>query len=256
MNDGMKKDENSSDQTMGSQTQQENEAKLKKRHTRFLSMPFVNRDVTDVFEQNDPSIRSAPPIYQRPNSGRFGLDTCGNSVSSLSNREETPGYDWREYTPDNKTCGNLLRWFVLGSAQTPQSDEHFHAALAKLAQCITLLRKYLMKYGMPERGGPRDQEFVLRNVVIDLYAGGAPIWALEEVIQKAAEGLTGSKSINWFILPRKAFVCSLSSGTTNMFTIQRGFSISKLSAMEKVCMAKNLISVRCLVDMFSSCSDL
>jgi hypothetical protein len=115
-----------------------------------------------------------------------------------------------------------------------QSDERFHAALAKLAQCLTLLRKYLIKYGMPERGGPRDQEFVLRNVVIDLYAGGAPIWALEEVIQKAAEGLTGSKNVNWFILPRKAFVCSLSSGTTNMFTIQRGFSISKLSAMEKV----------------------
>jgi hypothetical protein len=62
----------------------------------------------------------------------------------------------------------------------------------------------------------------------------APIWALEPVMQKAAEGLTGHPNVNWFILPRKAFMFFPSSGTTSMFKTERSFCMSKLDAMEPV----------------------
>ena len=38
---------------------------------------------------------------------------------------------------------------------------------------------------MPAQGGQRDQEYVLREVYKDLYAGGTPIWALEPEIGRA-----------------------------------------------------------------------
>jgi hypothetical protein len=53
-------------------------------------------------------------------------------------------------------------------------------------------------------------------------------------MQRAAEGLTGHRHVNWFILPRKAFVFTPSSGATSMFTIQRGFEVRKMEDMEKV----------------------
>lgn len=53
-------------------------------------------------------------------------------------------------------------------------------------------------------------------------------------MQTAAEGLTGHPGVNWLILPRKAFVFSPHSGTTSMFSLDRGFSISKMEQMEKV----------------------
>ena len=87
---------------------------------------------------------------------------------------------------------------------------------------------------MPEQGGQRDQEYVLREVYKDLYAGGTPIWALEPVMIKAAEGLTGKQGINFLLLPRKTFICAPSSGATSMFSTERGFCIHKLDAMEQV----------------------
>jgi len=87
---------------------------------------------------------------------------------------------------------------------------------------------------MPEQGGPRDQEYVLREVCKDLYRGGAPIWALNPVMEKAAEGLTGKKGVDFFLLPRKCFIFAPSSGATIMFRMERGFCINKLDAMERI----------------------
>jgi hypothetical protein len=53
-------------------------------------------------------------------------------------------------------------------------------------------------------------------------------------MQRTAEGLTGHPHVNWFILPRKAFIFAPSSGATSMFAIQRGFKVCKMEDMEKV----------------------
>ena len=94
--------------------------------------------------------------------------------------------------PNPREIGKFLRWAMVGGSEfaKEQTDEELQESLAGLAQCLRLLREYLYLHGMPERGGPRDQELVLREIVRDLYSGGTPIWALESVMQKAAEGLT------------------------------------------------------------------
>ena len=161
-------------------------------------------------------------------------------------------YDWKLYAPSVHHSltglGKFLRWGMVGGSQfaTEQSDDELRASLASLAHCLQLLRDYLVEYDMPVRGGPGDQEHVLREVVRDLYAGGTPLWALEPVMQKAAEGLTGQPNINWQLYPRKAILYipnnntvgggnrSSGTGTTNMFKMDRGFNISKMSAMEGV----------------------
>ena len=145
-------------------------------------------------------------------------------------------YNWKQFAPSPvKHATQFVRWIVVGGSRytEPQSDKELHQSLAGLARCLHLLRQYLSHYGMPERGGHPDQNHVLREIIRDLYAGGAPLWALEPVMQKAAEGLTGHSDVNWQLYPRKALIYNPSAGTT-MFKIERGFNISKMSAMEGV----------------------
>ncbi|CAB9498910.1 Pheromone-regulated membrane protein 10 [Seminavis robusta] len=162
------------------------------------------------------------------------------SVGCSSDRSESSKegrfYNWRLYFPATKNLWHYLRWLVVGGSffADPQSDEDMNESLAGLARCLILLRRYLEIFGMPEKGGIRDQEFVLREIVRDLYAGGAPLWSLAPVMQKTAEGLTGQPHVNWMLFPRKAFVYSPAAGTTSMFQIDRGFNIRKMDAMEKV----------------------
>jgi uncharacterized membrane protein YjjP (DUF1212 family) len=144
-----------------------------------------------------------------------------------------PTYDWTEFAPaPRKNPWQFLKWIVQGVSSKKESDEALQQNLCDLARLITLLRTYQEHYGMPELGGPRDQEFVLQDICIDLYAGGTPIWSLEPVMKKVAEGLTGKQGVDFFFLPRKAFI--FAHGSTCMFAWNRGFRISKLEAMEKV----------------------
>jgi uncharacterized membrane protein YjjP (DUF1212 family) len=169
--------------------------------------------------------------------GRGNNDSDGfaePAIEEVKREDKRRYYDWRKYAP---TTGILrrLRWLMVGgSAYVKQSDEELNHNIKALARCLVLLRTYESLYGMPERGGPRDQEFVLREVYRDLYAGGTPIWALQPVMVKAAEGLTGRPGVNFFLLPRRIFICAPTSGATSMFSTERGFCISKLDAMEQV----------------------
>jgi len=162
--------------------------------------------------------------------------TIKGSLTTLSHLSN-PQYDWKLFAPSpTKHFGEFLWWTMVGGSRytEEQSDDELHAALQGLARCLQLLRDYLQHYGMPARGCYRDQEHVLREVIRDLYAGGAPLWALEPVMQKAAEGLTGQPNVNWQLFPRKAFIYNPASGTTSMFKMDRGFNIRKMSTMEGV----------------------
>jgi uncharacterized membrane protein YjjB (DUF3815 family) len=53
-------------------------------------------------------------------------------------------------------------------------------------------------------------------------------------MERVAEGLTGQQGVNFFLLPRKAFIFAPSSGATSMFQTVRGFCVHKLDAMEPV----------------------
>ena len=144
-------------------------------------------------------------------------------------------YNWRNYFRGGSPW-SFLRWLAQGNVSERigrQSDEEIQVNLVCLARLLRLLRLYYQEYGMPELGGPKDQEFVLREVTRDLYAGGAPIWVLQPAMEKAAEGLTGKKGVEFFLLPRKAFLFAPSSGATVLFKIQRGFDMQRLTFMER-----------------------
>jgi len=53
-------------------------------------------------------------------------------------------------------------------------------------------------------------------------------------MERAAEGMTGKKGVEFFLLPRKAFIYAPSSGAAIMFRSNRGFDIQKLNFAEKI----------------------
>jgi hypothetical protein len=148
--------------------------------------------------------------------------------------QDSSHYDWRQFWRG----GGLLRfcqWILTGfSPAAKQTDEELQENLNGLARMLSLLREYHDRFGMPQKGGPKDQEYILREITKDLYAGGAPLWTLEPVMKKVAEGLTGKRGVDFFMLPRRAFIFAPSSGATSMFRIERGYDMQRLDAMEKV----------------------
>ena len=129
----------------------------------------------------------------------------------------------------------FTRWLATGIAiGAKQDDETIQENLNNLARMLSLLREYHDRFGMPTQGGPKDQEYVLREVARDLYGGGAPIWALEPVMKRVAEGLTGRKGIDFFMLPHRCFIFAPSSGATSMFGFTRGYDMQKLDGMEGI----------------------
>jgi uncharacterized membrane protein YjjP (DUF1212 family) len=185
---------------------------------------------TGKCEFNDQrSARSSVQPMDRPSLGKHSSMGTSERLDTTTTR-----YNWRNYAPSGNSPVKFFRWFMVGGSAfaEKQSDETLVEGLSDLARCIVLLRAYLDVYGMPERGGPEDQACVLHEVVEDLYKGGAPLWALEPVMKKVTEGLTGQSIVEWTCLPRQA-LCYF-SGRTVMFSYARGFDMSRLDAMEKV----------------------
>lgn len=178
-----------------------------------------------------------------------------------SERNTAAEYNWRSYAPSFTSPVKFFRWLMVGGAAFAprQSDEELVGSLSDLARCIVLLRVYLDVYGMPEKGGLEDQSSILHEVVRNLYQGGSPLWALEPVMQKVTEGLTGQSTVQWVCLPRDA-LCSV-SGRTLLFDYTRGFDMSRLDAMEKVSsrlasFASNTHSVSSIPTRFPNPSEL
>jgi hypothetical protein len=118
--------------------------------------------------------------------------TTEDSPTTTRQSSSSYSYNWRYYMPSHSNRWHFFRWLMVGGsvfAET-QSDSELQRSLQGLALCLLRMRLYLDEFGMPIQGGPRDQDYVLREAVRDLYAGGTPLWALESVMQKAAEGLT------------------------------------------------------------------
>jgi hypothetical protein len=189
-----------------------------------------------------------PPLDERWNNTNARKDSKGEDSSQMASRSRqfsqcstdaserisTTKYDWRNYAPSLKSPVKFFRWLMVGGAAfaPKQSDEELLGGLGDLAHIIVLLRAYLDVHGMPGTGGIEDQSWVLQEVARELYRGGSPLWALEPVMQKVTEGLTGQSSVKWICLPREALCCV--SGRTLLFGYTRGFDVSRLDAMEKV----------------------
>ena len=120
-----------------------------------------------------------------------------------------------------------------------QYDRNLQTNLILIARALLLLRAYESQFEMPSQGASKDQEFILREINKDLYAGGTPIWVLAKAMVKAAEGLTGKRGVNFWLLPRKTLIFAPTSGATSMFSTTRGFNLYKLDRMEPVVIRLN-----------------
>jgi len=219
----------------------------------------MNPTETEPILGGGDSLREPPPSYQQQLSMASTFQPKTNSYwtsavaaySKWKDKNEPPPpqptvkkrksmrrktlYNWQTYRPDDDSWLHFVRWVIAGEARYVHvSDAALFESLSSLARCLVLLRSYQTRFGMPENGDLRDQEYVLRECVKDLYAGGAPLWSLEGIMSKMSHGLTGHPNINWFFLPKKVFVFSPSSGATTMFNMARGFSMRKLDDMEVV----------------------
>lgn len=134
-------------------------------------------------------LRSAPPKLIRQ-----------DGVRNVTDRVH---YRWAKFLRAH-TINDVFHWMVYGfSPNLKKSDEEVMEDLTKLARLLRMLRDYYQRFGLPEEGGPKDQEYVLREVTRALYASGCPVWALENTMERCSEGLTGSQGVDFFILPKK-----------------------------------------------------
>jgi uncharacterized membrane protein YjjP (DUF1212 family) len=99
---------------------------------------------------------------------------------------------------------------------------------------LLLLKEYESRFGMPDGGGPKDQQFVLTELCARLYASGTPLWALQPVMTKAAEGLTGASGVQFLLLPRAGLVYVPTTGSTVLFKMGSGFNMHMLDSLERV----------------------
>eukprot|EP00539_Tryblionella_compressa_P003989 CAMPEP_0178750258 /NCGR_PEP_ID=MMETSP0744-20121128/9873_1 /TAXON_ID=913974 /ORGANISM="Nitzschia punctata, Strain CCMP561" /LENGTH=172 /DNA_ID=CAMNT_0020403777 /DNA_START=52 /DNA_END=566 /DNA_ORIENTATION=- len=135
------------------------------------------------------------------------MDSDENDDGLSQGSDGSIRYNWKDYNLCEKIAvqGSLCvpcvrRCMGGGSTYAPQTERLLVSNLTGLAQCLVLLRRYQMQYGMPYRGGRRDQELVLRQVYNGLFS-----WAMASIMEKAVEGVTGHAGVKWLILPRMAF---------------------------------------------------
>lgn len=200
--------------------------------------PHLRGDPLDMDDLSDDDSTVVQENQQNGNGTNNYNSSAKQKDSSNEKKHHEMGrllYNWRLYFPKRLTLGNIIRWFMGNADQkgVKQTDEEMMKNLRGLARCLVLLREYLDTFGMPEKGGHRDQCRVLGEIASDLYAGGTPMWALEPVLKRCAEGL-GQAHVQWQLFPRKCFMYNPTIGSTAMFKMDRGFNISKMDAMEPV----------------------
>ena len=91
-----------------------------------------------------------------------------------------------------------------------------------------------LRFGIPDRGGERDQIWVMKEICARLYASGTPMWVLQPVMSRFAEGLTGARGVYFIVFPRAAMLYSPVSQNTISFPMERGFNIQTLTMAERV----------------------
>jgi uncharacterized membrane protein YjjP (DUF1212 family) len=151
-------------------------------------------------------------------------------------------YNWQDFRPHGGLTAQL-QWMVSGKTDrvAKPSEAERRDNIQSLARLILLLREYKTRYGMPRTtGGPQMQKDILADLSKQLYQSGAPTWALEPVMERVAEGLTGKLGVQFSFLPRRAFIFfpavkgdTVMSGT-DMVKTQSGFNMHRLTEVERV----------------------
>lgn len=171
-----------------------------------------------------------------PPSSREEDDLTSMDLSHGSSiiRDGRKAYPWKKYIPSLnpiRFCSWLMQGFSPDS-RLPISEVERNTI--KTARMLSLLREYKERFGMPERGGVREQLWVLTELCTRLYSSGTPLWVLKPVMSKAAEGLTGSRFVDFVLFTRSGFIYSPSNNTTASFSMERGFDMRMMTFAERI----------------------
>ncbi len=144
-------------------------------------------------------------------------------------------YPWKKFIPSIKNPKEICKWIIDGSSDKSKlTDNEVEDNVIKLARLLSLLREYLSTYGMPEKGGPKEQIWVLTELCSQLYGSGAPLWVLKPVLIKAAEGMTGTRGADFILFTRSGIAHLPDSAITATFPMDRGFNMSKMTYAERI----------------------
>lgn len=171
-----------------------------------------------------------------PPSSREEDDLTSMDLSHGSSiiRDGRKAYPWKKYIPSLnpiRFCSWLMQGFSPDS-RLPISEVERNTI--KTARMLSLLREYKERFGMPERGGVREQLWVLTELCTRLYSSGTPLWVLKPVMSKAAEGLTGSRFVDFVLFTRSGFIYSPSNNITASFSMERGFDMRMMTFAERI----------------------
>lgn len=151
--------------------------------------------------------------------------------------ESHDAYQWQKHAP--KGVLKFLKWLVTGFshgvALAPEDDSK--EKMSNLARTLTLLRMYEAKWGMPNGGSKKEQEWVLEELCKRLYASGVPVWVLQPVLSISATGLTGRSGFDFFLLPASGIIIppqGAAGYSTHFYQMNGSFCMYRLNMYEKV----------------------
>lgn len=117
---------------------------------------------------------------QSVNHGSYGGETKPliNETSGDSRRyryhvlqNTSARYSWKKFSPKKTRPLEFISWLIRGvSSQVSLSEDDIDENFRKLAQMLMLLREYEARFGLPEDGDAKDQQWVLRELCCHLYA--------------------------------------------------------------------------------------
>ena len=180
--------------------------------------------------------QSSIATAHRARNRRASAHHADETFSSLS--ESHHEYNWRMFAP-KQGVGKFLKWLITGHAISPPalSEQEAKEKIDNLARALSLLRDYEAKFGMPNGGSKKEQEWVLEELCKGLYSSGTPVWVLEPVMHLGAEGLTGLPGFGFFLLPASGIISppqDTQGYSSRFFQMRGGFCLYRINMYEKV----------------------
>jgi len=203
--------------------------------TAFSSSPYDGARMSASGTRRSSTTRISGVTPRRARSRRISSHHADETFSSLI--ESHHEYQWRMFAP--KGVGKFLKWLITGHAiaPPPNTEQESKDKIDNLARTLSLLRDYEAKFGMPNGGSKKEQEWVLEELCKKLFASGVPIWVLQPVMGIAAQGLTGLQDFDFFLLPTSGIIIPSQETmgySTLFYQMQGGFCLYRINMYEKV----------------------
>ena len=212
-----------------------------------------NSDILTVEDVTGDAIETAAPSLRQNHDEPQDIKAVAAMPDAMENAtavglvDDVSGvykyYNWTEFLPQQNGLGGIwkkARWLITGATlHTKQSPEEVRDNLSALARLLILLRAYKKRFGVPTVAGPVEQRKLIADIITDLYSSGTSTWALETVMERVTEGMTGREGTQFMLFPRRCLIYYPASfinpnPATDMVKLKPGYDIARMNAVEQV----------------------